>query len=86
MAPAVLASSPLMTPPALKDLLRVSLAALALLRGASAREFLEPEFSRDVLKCSEALLLDGTINSLHSTELKRSDFRMDLGPIIGIAD
>ena len=43
-------------------------------------------FFRDTLRCSEALFLDGTINSLHATELKRSDFRMDLGPIIGIAE
>ena len=43
-------------------------------------------FFRDTLRCTEALFLDGTINSLHSTELKRSDFRMDLGPIIGITE
>ena len=43
-------------------------------------------FFRDTLRCTEALFLDGTINSLHSTELKQSDFRMDLGPIIGIAE
>jgi len=43
-------------------------------------------FFRDTLRCTEALFLDGTINSLHSAELKRSDFRMDLGPIIGIAE
>jgi uncharacterized protein YigE (DUF2233 family) len=40
-------------------------------------------FFRDVLRCPDALFLDGTINSLYSTELKRSDFRMDLGPMIG---
>jgi uncharacterized protein YigE (DUF2233 family) len=43
-------------------------------------------FFRDTLRCTEALFLDGTINSLHSTELKRSDFRMDLGPIIGVSE
>jgi len=43
-------------------------------------------FFRDNLKCSEALFLDGTINSLYSTELKRNDFRMDLGPIIGVIE
>jgi uncharacterized protein YigE (DUF2233 family) len=43
-------------------------------------------FFRDRLRCTEALFLDGTINSLHSTALKRSDFRMDLGPIIGITE
>jgi uncharacterized protein YigE (DUF2233 family) len=43
-------------------------------------------FFRDTLRCTEALFLDGTINSLHSTALKRSDFRMDLGPIIGVTE
>lgn len=43
-------------------------------------------YFKDVLKCPEALFLDGTINSLHSTELKRSDARMDLGPIIGVIE
>jgi uncharacterized protein YigE (DUF2233 family) len=43
-------------------------------------------FFRDTLGCTEALFLDGTINSLHSTKLKRSDFRMDLGPIIGVTE
>jgi uncharacterized protein YigE (DUF2233 family) len=43
-------------------------------------------FFRDTLKCTEALFLDGTINSLYSTELKRNDFRMDLGPIIGVVE
>ena len=41
---------------------------------------------RDILHCPDALFLDGTISSLHSTELKRSDFRMDLGPIIAITE
>jgi uncharacterized protein YigE (DUF2233 family) len=39
---------------------------------------------RDQLGCNNALFLDGTVSSLHSTKLKRSDFRIDLGPIIGI--
>lgn len=39
---------------------------------------------RDRLSCPNALFLDGTISSLHSTELKRSDFKIDLGPIIAI--
>lgn len=43
-------------------------------------------FFRDKLHCPDALFLDGTINSLYSTELKRNDFRMDLGPIIGIVE
>ena len=39
---------------------------------------------RDRLGCPNALFLDGTISSLHSLELKRSDFRIDLGPIIAV--
>lgn len=39
---------------------------------------------RDQLGCPNALFLDGTISSLHAAELKRSDFKIDLGPIIGI--
>jgi len=41
---------------------------------------------RDKLHCSNALFFDGTISSLYSTELKRCDFRMDIGPIIGITE
>lgn len=47
------------------------------------------EFStlfRDVLKCPDALFLDGTISSLHAPKLGRSDFRMDLGPILGVTE
>jgi uncharacterized protein YigE (DUF2233 family) len=43
-------------------------------------------FFRDVLHCSEALFLDGTVSSLYSAQLERSDFRMDLGPIIGVVE
>jgi uncharacterized protein YigE (DUF2233 family) len=39
---------------------------------------------RDRLGCRNALFLDGTVSSLHALELKRSDFRIDLGPLIGI--
>jgi uncharacterized protein YigE (DUF2233 family) len=39
---------------------------------------------RDALHCPNALFLDGTISSLHAPALKRSDKKMDLGPIIGI--
>jgi uncharacterized protein YigE (DUF2233 family) len=42
-------------------------------------------FFRDVLHCPDALFLDGTICSLHSPELKRSDKIIDLGPVLGIA-
>jgi uncharacterized protein YigE (DUF2233 family) len=39
---------------------------------------------RDALHCADALFLDGTVSSLHSPALLRSDKRMDLGPILGI--
>ena len=41
---------------------------------------------RDVLHCPDALFLDGTISSLYAPKLKRSDFRMDLGPIVGVTE
>ncbi len=41
---------------------------------------------RDQLKCPDALFLDGTVSSLYAPELKRVDFRMDLGPIIGVTE
>jgi uncharacterized protein YigE (DUF2233 family) len=41
---------------------------------------------RDQLKCPDALFLDGTISSLYAPELKRADFRMDLGPMIGVTE
>lgn len=43
-------------------------------------------FFRDYLRCPDALFLDGTICSLHAPTLNRSDFRMDLGPIIGVTE
>ena len=43
-------------------------------------------FFRDAVHCDNALFLDGTISSLHAPELKRSDKKMDLGPIIGITE
>jgi uncharacterized protein YigE (DUF2233 family) len=39
---------------------------------------------RDVLHCPDALYLDGLISSLHSPDLKRSDKKSKLGPIIGV--
>jgi uncharacterized protein YigE (DUF2233 family) len=42
-------------------------------------------FFRDVLRCPDALFLDGDICSLYSPELKRSDWKIDLGPVIGIS-
>lgn len=47
------------------------------------------EFStmfRDLLHCPDALFLDGTVSSLHAPKLKRSDFRIDLGPFIGVTE
>jgi len=41
---------------------------------------------RDTLHCPDALFLDGTVSSLYSTELKRNDFRMDLGPMIAVTE
>ena len=43
-------------------------------------------FFRDVLHCPNALYFDGTVSSLHSTKLDRSDKRIDLGPMIGIVE
>ena len=39
---------------------------------------------RDVLKCPDALFLDGTVSSLFAPPMKRSDKKMDLGPMIGV--
>ncbi|MDB6074356.1 MAG: periplasmic protein-like protein [Verrucomicrobiaceae bacterium] len=41
---------------------------------------------RDTLHCANALFLDGTVSSLFAPKLDRSDFRMDLGPIIGVTE
>jgi uncharacterized protein YigE (DUF2233 family) len=41
---------------------------------------------RDKLHCQDALFLDGTISSLYAPQLKRSDSRKDLGPIIAITE
>ena len=41
-------------------------------------------FFRDELHCPDALYLDGTVSSLYSEELKRNDYRTELGPIIGV--
>ena len=39
---------------------------------------------RDKLHCPDALFLDGTVSSLYAEPLKRNDFRMELGPMIGV--
>ena len=41
---------------------------------------------RDVLHCPDALFFDGTVSSLYAPKLKRSDFRIDLGPFIGVTE
>jgi uncharacterized protein YigE (DUF2233 family) len=41
---------------------------------------------RDKLGCPDALFLDGTVSSLYAPMLKRNDFRMNLGPIIGVTE
>lgn len=43
-------------------------------------------FIRDQLRCPDVLFLDGTISSIYAPELNRNDFRMDLGPIIGVTE
>jgi uncharacterized protein YigE (DUF2233 family) len=43
-------------------------------------------FFRDKLQCRNALFFDGTVSSLHDSALKRSDEKIDLGPIIGITE
>jgi uncharacterized protein YigE (DUF2233 family) len=43
-------------------------------------------YLRDVLGCSEALYLDGAISSLYAPQLKRSDVRAKLGPMIAVVE
>ena len=43
-------------------------------------------YFRDNLHCLDALYLDGTVSSLHSIALHRSDFKANLGPIIGVVE
>ncbi|MGH8261925.1 MAG: phosphodiester glycosidase family protein [Steroidobacteraceae bacterium] len=43
-------------------------------------------YFRDRLRCAEALYLDGSISSLYSRALGRSDRRRDLGPIIAVVE
>ena len=43
-------------------------------------------FFRDVLRCPDALFLDGTVSSLYAPGLKRDDFRVELGPMIGVVE
>lgn len=41
---------------------------------------------RDVLRCPDALYLDGTVSSLHAPALGRSEKKIDLGPILGVVE
>ncbi len=41
-------------------------------------------FFRDALHCKDALYFDGEVSSLYSVDLRRSDLRADLGPIVGV--
>jgi uncharacterized protein YigE (DUF2233 family) len=41
---------------------------------------------RDRLQCTDALYFDGGVSSLLSVELRRSDRRAPLGPIIGVSE
>ena len=43
-------------------------------------------FFRDRLGCRNALFFDGTVSSLHDARLKRSDEKIDVGPIIAITE
>lgn len=38
----------------------------------------------DILKCRNALFLDGSVSSLYAPELGRSDFLARLGPMVGV--
>ncbi len=41
---------------------------------------------RDALGCKNALFLDGSVSSLFSTELNRSDMYAPLGPMVGVTE
>jgi uncharacterized protein YigE (DUF2233 family) len=43
-------------------------------------------FFRDQLHCPDVLFLDGTVSSIYAPAIQRNDFRMDLGPIIGVTE
>jgi uncharacterized protein YigE (DUF2233 family) len=42
------------------------------------------KFFRDLLHCSNALYLDGTISSIYAPSIPRADYLWPLGPIIGV--
>lgn len=41
---------------------------------------------RDVLKCSNALYLDGSVSALYAPSLKRDDGWKSIGPIVGVVE
>ncbi len=41
-------------------------------------------FFRDILHCSNALYLDGSISSIYAPSIQRADYLWPLGPIIGV--
>ena len=41
-------------------------------------------FFRDTLGCKNALFLDGSVSSVYASELGRSDFLAQLGPMVGV--
>ena len=43
-------------------------------------------YFRDVLKCQDALYLDGAISGIYSPALGRNDRRYEFGPILGVVD
>ena len=48
------------------------------------REF--AEYFSSVLKCTEALYLDGSISSLYAPRMQRADARSEFGPMFGVAE
>jgi uncharacterized protein YigE (DUF2233 family) len=43
-------------------------------------------FFRDFLKMPNALYFDGKVSRLYATDLRRSDFGFQLGPIVGVVE
>ena len=41
---------------------------------------------RDKLQCDNALFLDGSISALYAPDLRRDDFTLPMGPIIGVVE
>ena len=44
-----------------------------------------PELFRDALDLPDALYFDGKISRLYAPALRRSDFGLPMGPIVGLA-